>query len=192
MVMAIKVSQSTIDKIKGMGMTAALKKAPNASPEMTEALKRMYGAKRVAAAGGKKATTPKATSPDMARGAVKKASTTSTAGAGRSSKGMANSAPSRKTSTTSNPLTALHNKVSPYGNKSQKYVSGLPKVGLAGRKSVPGKPSIGEQISGAFSGKGIGNKATASSVASTMAKRMGISVAEYNKQLAAAKAKKAK
>lgn len=187
--MATKVSQATIDKIKAMGMTKALKGASNASPEMKEALKRMYGAKRVAAAGGAKSTPAKATSADMARGSVKKAAS-STAGMGRSSKGMANSAPTRKTSTTSNPLTALHNKVSPYGNKSQKYVSGLPKEGLAGRKSVAGKPSIGEQISGAFSGKGIGNKATASSVASTMAKRMGISVAEYNKQLAAAKAKK--
>ena len=47
-----KVSQATIDKIKAMGMTKALKGAANASPEMREALKRMYGAKRVAAAGG--------------------------------------------------------------------------------------------------------------------------------------------
>ena len=47
-----KVSQATIDKIKAMGMTKALKGAANASPEMREALKRLYGAKRVAAAGG--------------------------------------------------------------------------------------------------------------------------------------------
>ena len=47
-----KVSQATIDKIKAMGMTKALKGAANASPEMREGLKRLYGAKRVAAAGG--------------------------------------------------------------------------------------------------------------------------------------------
>jgi hypothetical protein len=50
MVMKQKVSQATIDKIKKMGMTKALKGASNANPEMKEALKRMYGARRVAAA----------------------------------------------------------------------------------------------------------------------------------------------
>ena len=45
-----KVSQATIDKIKKMGMTKALKKASGANPEMKEALTRMYGARRVAAA----------------------------------------------------------------------------------------------------------------------------------------------
>jgi hypothetical protein len=51
MVMAkIKVSQATIDKIKAMGMTKALKGASGASPEMKEALTRMYGARRVAIA----------------------------------------------------------------------------------------------------------------------------------------------
>jgi len=44
----IRVSQATIDKIKAMGMTAALKKSAGASPEMKEALTRMYGARRVA------------------------------------------------------------------------------------------------------------------------------------------------
>ena len=46
----IKVSQATIDKIKKMGMTAALKSAPKANAEMTEALRRMYGQKRLDAA----------------------------------------------------------------------------------------------------------------------------------------------
>ena len=46
----IRVSQATIDKIKAMGMTAALKKSAGASPEMKEALTRMYGARRVAEA----------------------------------------------------------------------------------------------------------------------------------------------
>ena len=45
-----KVSQATIDKIKKMGMTKALKGASSANPEMKEALTRMYGARRVAAA----------------------------------------------------------------------------------------------------------------------------------------------
>ena len=66
-----KVSQATIDKIKAMGMTKALKSAGSASPEMREGLKRLYGAKRVAAAAPSK---PAAKSPDQARGAMKVAS----------------------------------------------------------------------------------------------------------------------
>lgn len=51
-----KVSQKTIDKIKGMGMNAALKKAAtNKNPEFQEGLRRMYGAARV-----NKAMAPKA------------------------------------------------------------------------------------------------------------------------------------
>ena len=46
----IKVSQATIDKIKKMGMTAALKGAPKASAEMQEGLRRMYGQRRLDAA----------------------------------------------------------------------------------------------------------------------------------------------
>lgn len=43
-----KVSQGTIDRIKGMGMTSALKKASSSkNPEFIEGLRRMYGAKRV-------------------------------------------------------------------------------------------------------------------------------------------------
>jgi len=64
--MAIKVSQATIDKIKKMGMTKALAGAKSANPEMREALTRMYGAKRVSAAG---ASSAKYTSPDAARAA---------------------------------------------------------------------------------------------------------------------------
>jgi hypothetical protein len=50
MVMKQKVSQATIDKIKKMGMTKALKSASKASPEMKEGLRRMYGARRLAEA----------------------------------------------------------------------------------------------------------------------------------------------
>ena len=68
-----KVSQATIDKVKAMGMTKALKGAANASPEMREALKRLYGAKRVAAAGG--SSKPAAKSADAARAAANKPAT---------------------------------------------------------------------------------------------------------------------
>lgn len=66
--MAIKVSQATIDKIKKMGMTKALSGAKGASPEMKEALTRMYGAKRVSAAGG--SSTVRYKSADAARAAA--------------------------------------------------------------------------------------------------------------------------
>ena len=46
----IRVSQATIDKIKAMGMTKALKSAGNANAEMREGLKRMYGQRRFDAA----------------------------------------------------------------------------------------------------------------------------------------------
>lgn len=46
-----KVSQATIDKIKKMGMTAALKQAgTSGNGEFVEGIRRMYGAKRLAAA----------------------------------------------------------------------------------------------------------------------------------------------
>lgn len=59
----VKVSQSTIDTIKKQGMTAAIKKAAagGVSKEYMEGVKRMYGAKRLAAATGaavKKRQTP--------------------------------------------------------------------------------------------------------------------------------------
>ena len=66
-----KVSQATIDKIKAMGMTKALKSAGSASPEMREGLKRLYGAKRVSAAMPSK---PAAKSADAARSSAMKPS----------------------------------------------------------------------------------------------------------------------
>jgi hypothetical protein len=53
----IKVSQGTIDKIKGMGMQAALKKASRTSTsgDFVEGVKRMYGARRLTAAKMKRA-----------------------------------------------------------------------------------------------------------------------------------------
>jgi hypothetical protein len=59
--MAIKVKQSTIDEIKKMGMTKALAAAKTRrTPEYQEAVKRMYGAKRLAkATAGAKVSTGK-------------------------------------------------------------------------------------------------------------------------------------
>jgi hypothetical protein len=170
-----KVSKATIDKIKAMGMTKALKSAGSASPEMLEGLKRMYGARRVAAAGGSKT----AKSADEARASASKSSTKVYKSADEARSAYAKSkAPTlgantvmaakpsysqsitKKTSTTSNPFTAAHNKLSPYGNKNQKFVFGS------------------------------GGKKTVASVKAENSRRMGISVAEYDKRFAAAKKKK--
>ena len=65
------VKQSTIDSIKKMGMSAALKKAGSSSnAEFVQGVKRMYGANRLAAA--KKAAGAVAKSPDAARAAAAK------------------------------------------------------------------------------------------------------------------------
>ena len=190
----IKVSQSTIDQIKKMGMQKALKSAANASPEMKEGLRRMYGEKRLAAAGGAKPMkqprqeTAKAPAMKQPRQETKAPAKKSSAKQPRQANYNApkKSAP-KKESTTSNPFTALHNKLSPAGNKTQKFKSPLGE-GLGTKKPVKGKPSVGEQISGVFTGKTkIGPKLTAQSVAATNAKRMGISVAEYNRRLNAKK-----
>jgi len=46
-----KVSQATIDKIKSLGMAAALKRAGSSNnAEFLEGVKRMYGARRLSAA----------------------------------------------------------------------------------------------------------------------------------------------
>jgi len=194
----IKVSQSTIDQIKKMGMDKALKSASNASPEMKEGLRRMYGERRLAAAGGSTKAAAKSTAPGAISGKMKSSATSSktksSAPSAISGKKVSTTSkkatPSKKSNTTSNPATAAFNKLSPYGDKTQKFKSPMGE-GLATKKSVKGKPSIGEQISGVFTGKTkIGPKPTSQSVAATMAKRMGISVAEYNRRLNAAKNKK--
>jgi hypothetical protein len=174
----IKVSQATIDKIKAMGMTAALKKAPNANPEMKEALKRMYGARRVDAAAGSK---PAAKSADAARASASKA--------------MYKSADSARSTTTKTSSTKASVKKSGTTDPFAKAVFGVGRAisnngaGTSTRKSVAGKPSIGEKITAAFTGKGVGNRQTAASVAAINAKRMGISVAEYNRRLKGNKSK---
>jgi hypothetical protein len=190
----IKVSQSTIDQIKKMGMDKALKSAANASPEMKEGLRRMYGEKRLAAAGGSTKAAAKSSAPGAISGKMKSSSTSNkpkssapSAISGKKVTTTSKKSTPKKENTTSNPFTALHNKLSPVGNKTQKFKSPLGE-GLGTKKPVKGKPSIGEQISGVFTGKTkIGPKPTSQSVAATMAKRMGISVAEYNRRLNAKK-----
>ncbi len=185
----IKVSQATIDKIKTMGMTKALKTAANgkANAEMREGLKRMYGAKRLNAA--ETSTKPYNVRPissaDSARAKATSKPVYKSADAARSAmpgKGpVARVTTAAKKSTTTDPFA--------------KAVFGVGRAisnngaGSSTRKPVAGKPSIGEKISAAVTGKGVGNKNTVTSVAATNAKRMGISVAEYNKRLAAAKKK---
>ena len=84
-----KVSQSTIDKIKSMGMSAALKSAKSASPEMREGIRRLYGASRYNAAVAGTGRSAAASSADAAR---------ARAGMGRASKGMTETAPGTRSS----------------------------------------------------------------------------------------------
>lgn len=73
--MATKVSQATIDKIKKMGMTKALSGVRSTSgAEYKEALRRMYGQRRLDAALGKSGATYK--SADAARSAATTKTTT--------------------------------------------------------------------------------------------------------------------
>lgn len=67
--MAVKVSQATIDRIKQMGMTKALAGIkPTSGAEYKEAVRRMYGQRRLDAALGKSGATYK--SADAARSAA--------------------------------------------------------------------------------------------------------------------------
>jgi hypothetical protein len=158
--MAIKVTQSQIDAIKKMGMTGALKGASSMSPAMKEGVRRLYGDRRFAAAtksSPAKSTVAKSgNSSNYGIGAGKPAMTKKVAPkTGPAKAPFSTGSSTKKDSTTSNPVTGVFNKVSPYGNKSQKYVSGLPKTGAASRKSNPSKPSIGEQITNVFAGRGV-------------------------------------
>ncbi len=62
------VKQSTIDNIKSMGMTAALKKAGSSkNAEFVQGVKRMYGVKRLEASMAKAKKSAPSKSPDEAR-----------------------------------------------------------------------------------------------------------------------------
>lgn len=99
----VKVSQATIDNIKKMGMTKALAGAKSANPEMKEALTRMYGARRVAAASTPAKSAPRGAMVDM--GGTKKAASRTRVGTPFGQAGSAKaSAPAKKKSTTTDPF----------------------------------------------------------------------------------------
>jgi hypothetical protein len=134
MVMAkVKVSQSTIDKIKAMGMTKALKGASKANPEMKEALTRMYGARRVSAAMPSK---PAAKSADAARGAATrgaayKSADSARAGAMKPAKPVAKSADAARataTKTSSKPMAKPTVKKSGTTDPFARFVFGVGKA----------------------------------------------------------------
>ena len=164
----IKVSQATIDKIKAMGMTKALKSASSANPEMKEALTRMYGAKRVAAAAGSK---PTAKSADTARSSV--LSTTKTS---------STKAPVKKSGTTDPFAKAVF-------GAGRAITSG--KLGVSGGKTAAEVAAINKaRASGtAMPSSKSKPKPTVASVSAENAKRLGISVTEYNRRLNAKKSK---
>lgn len=112
----VKVSQATIDKIKAMGMTKALKSAPKANPEMKEALTRMYGARRVAAAMPSK---PVAKSADAARANASKSS-----GAKYKSADAARSSMNKTSSKASKPMAKKSGTTDPFA----KFVFDIPRA----------------------------------------------------------------
>jgi hypothetical protein len=98
-----KVSQSTIDSIKKMGMTASLKKAATSkNPMYLEGVKRMYGASRLTAA--KKATASQGTSRVSPRVAERASATASRTSPRVAERKVTKSAPAKKTSKTTDPI----------------------------------------------------------------------------------------
>ena len=190
-----KVSQSTIDKIKSMGMKKALAGAANASPEMREGLKRMYGASRVAAASG--SSKPAASSADAARAAAMKPKAT---GGGKyvGSRFVPNTPAPKKPSASgsvyksADAARAAATKTSTT-RMGANTVMAKPTVKASGAlpKRKPATNPAAKAVVSILSGQGLrgNNSKTPSQVAATNAKRMGISVAEYNRRLAAAKKK---
>jgi hypothetical protein len=190
-----KVSQATIDKVKAMGMTKALKGAANASPEMREALKRLYGAKRVAAATD--SSRPAAKSADAARAAAMKPKTTS-GGKYVGSRFVPNTPAPKKPSASgvvyksADAARAAATKTSTTRMGANTVMS-KPTVKASGAlpKRKPATNPAAQAVVSILSGQGLrgNNSKTPAQVAAINAKRMGISVAEYNRRLAAAKKK---
>ena len=190
-----KVSQATIDKVKAMGMTKALKGAANASPEMREALKRLYGAKRVAAASD--SSRPAAKSADAARAAAMKPKAT---GGGKyvGSRFVPNTPAPKKPSASgvvyksADAARAAATKTSTTRMGANTVMS-KPTVKTSGvlPKRKPATNPAAQAVVSILSGQGLrgNNSKTPAQVAAINAKRMGISVAEYNRRLAAAKKK---
>ena len=99
------VRQSTIDKIKKMGMTRALAGAKDANAEMKQALTRMYGARRLAEAIKPMNTKPMQTSARVAeRSTPMKAKLTAREAERRTPVAKKSTAPMRKKSTTTDPF----------------------------------------------------------------------------------------
>ena len=134
-----KVSQATIDKIKGMGMSAALKSASGASAEMKEGIRRLYGAKRFEAATKSSSSVPaqkntpertgfKRVSPYPYSGIKVKSSTRPSGAPGAISGSSRNTAPSaisgKKVSTTASKKAAPAKRQS----DAQKLVGGIKRV----------------------------------------------------------------
>ena len=178
----IKVPQSVIDDIKKMGMTKALAGAKNANPVMAEALTRMYGARRVAAAKGKVVA---ATSADAARAGATKAATKAAIKA-VSTKGTTKVAP-KKDNTKSNILKATAGTVAAVGllaaskGKAAGAVAKLSPALGGLSKSAVGKAIFGK-------GEVLTNKALSAS--GRVAAKAGKSVtqSQYDAMTAAAKA----
>lgn len=109
--MYTKVNQATIDKIKKMGMTAALKSAPTANAEMVQGLRRMYGADRVKAAMGSAKTTGLAQKITPEKGAgFKKTSPYAFSGTKNPSKRPSNAPGAISNKSKSNAPSAISNK----------------------------------------------------------------------------------
>ena len=176
-----KVSQATIDKIKKMGMTKALKSAPNASPEMKEGLKRMYGATRLAAATKVSTKPAQMNVREAERKTPMKSNPTARIAERKTPVAKKAAAPMARKSTTTDPFAKAvfgvgraitSGKLGASGGKTAAEIAAINKARASG--TVPPKKN---------------NSRTVASVAATNAKRMGISVAEYNRRLNAAKKK---
>ena len=113
-----KVSSATINKIKSMGMTAALKGANSASPEMREGIRRLYGATRYNKAvvskaapkptdsrfSGMAAAKPKARTGGYTPGSAKSGKATYTTGSGVRNTAKKVAAPAKKKTGTTDPF----------------------------------------------------------------------------------------
>ena len=183
----IKVSQKTIDSIKKLGMTEALKLAgKNGNPagglasEYQEGIRRMYGAKRLAAAKAK--YTPAAKSPDAARaGLTKPKAVTKPA-----TKPMTK--PAAKSNTKSNVVKATLGTAAAVGAVA---LSKGKAVGLASKLSPSvgklAKSGVGKALFG--TGEKLTTKGTAMAGRMTAKAGKPVSQTQYEAMQAAAKAK---
>jgi len=180
----IKVPQSVIDDIKKMGMTKALAGAKNASPVMAEALRRMYGERRVAAAKGNVTTGAK--SADAARAGATKPATKAAIKA-VSTTGTVKKAAPKKDNTKSNVMKAT----GAIAGGALLLASRGKLAGVAGKLSpaVAGltKSSVGKAVFG--TGEKLSTKAMSTSGRVAAKAGKPVSQTQYDAMTAAAKAK---